>query len=121
MFAPTRLCNLHQAMLDEGLESPCAEWIERMTNVPEWAIHTHVPCADYFNARDEALMAHATQVEPDGMWFAIPMEIQKRVHPSEDFELARSLVAVDLPASRQGPTWRMPANRCLPATATGQS
>ncbi|MGB3594267.1 MAG: mycothiol conjugate amidase Mca [Ornithinimicrobium sp.] len=97
MFSPVRLRNLHQAMLDEGLESPFAEWIERMGDRPERAIHTHVPCADYFTDRDAALLAHATQVDPDGMWFAIPMEIQRRVHPVEDFELAASLVPVDLP------------------------
>ncbi len=97
MFSPERLKNLHQAMLDEGLESPFAEWIERMGDRPERAIHTHVPCADYFGDRDAALLAHATQVDPDGMWFAIPMDIQHRVHPTEDFELAQSLVSVDLP------------------------
>ncbi len=97
MFSPERLINLHQAMLDEGLESPFADWIERMGERPKRAIHTHVPCADHFEARDAALLAHATQVDPDGMWFAIPMEMQRRVHPTEDFELATSLVAVDLP------------------------
>ncbi len=56
-----------------------------------------MPCADYFPDRDAALLAHATQVDPDGMWFAIPMDIQRRVHPVEDFELAVSLGPVDLP------------------------
>ncbi len=97
MFSPKRLVNLHQAMLDEGLESPFADWIERMGQRPERAIHTHVPCADHFEARDAALLAHATQVDPDGMWFAIPMDLQRRVHPTEDFELATSLVDVEFP------------------------
>lgn len=97
MFSPHRLINLHQAMLDEGLDSPFAEWIERMGDRPERAIHTHVPCADYFAERDAALLAHETQVDPEGMWFAIPMDLQRRVHPTEDFELAVSLVDVDLP------------------------
>jgi len=97
MFSPERLRKLHQAMLDEGLESPFAEWIERLADRPERAIHTHVRCDDHFADRDAALLAHATQVDPDGMWFSIPMEIQRRVHPTEDFELAVSLVPVDLP------------------------
>jgi mycothiol S-conjugate amidase len=96
-WSPDRLRNLHHAMLDEGLESPFAEWIERMGERPERAISTHVPCADWFEVRDDALRAHATQVDPDGHWFAIPMEIQHRVHPTEDFELAVSLVPVELP------------------------
>ncbi|MGB3185444.1 MAG: mycothiol conjugate amidase Mca [Ornithinimicrobium sp.] len=97
MFSPQRLINLHQAMLDDGLESPFADWIERMQDRPERAIKTHIECADFFDRRDEALLAHATQVDPDGMWFAIPMDIQRRVHPYEDFELGASLVPVELP------------------------
>ncbi|CAN5478988.1 mycothiol conjugate amidase Mca [soil metagenome] len=97
MFAPQRLINLHQAMLDEGVESPFADWIDRMKDRPVRAIHTHVDCVDYFGQRDAALLAHATQVDPDGMWFAIPMDIQRRVHPYEDFELGVSLLPVDLP------------------------
>ena len=26
-------------------------------------------------ARDDALRAHATQVDPDGNWFAVPLEL----------------------------------------------
>jgi len=51
-----------------------------------------VPCADWFDRRDQALLAHATQIDPTGFWFAIPMAIQREVWPTEDFELARSLV-----------------------------
>ncbi len=96
-FSPQRLRKLHQAMLDAGMESPFLEWIERMSTWPERAIHTHIACSDYFEVRDEALRAHATQVDPDGHWFKIPMDLQHRVHPSEDYELARSLVPVELP------------------------
>ena len=32
------------------------------------------------------------QIDPTGRWFACPMEIQQRVWPTEDYELARSLV-----------------------------
>jgi mycothiol S-conjugate amidase len=42
--------------------------------------------------RDDALRAHATQVDPDGRWFHVPMEIQQRVWPTEDYQLVRSLV-----------------------------
>jgi mycothiol S-conjugate amidase len=42
--------------------------------------------------RDQALLAHATQIDPDGFWFAIPREIQVEVAPTEDFELVTSFV-----------------------------
>jgi mycothiol S-conjugate amidase len=60
-------------------------------------ITTRVPCGDYFDVRDRALLAHATQIDPDGFWFAVPMEIQKRVWPHEDFELVWSNVGSELP------------------------
>ena len=42
--------------------------------------------------RDQALIAHATQVDPTSFWFACPLEIQQKAWPTEDYELARSLV-----------------------------
>jgi mycothiol S-conjugate amidase len=47
--------------------------------------------------RDRALLAHATQVDPDGAWFACPRELQARTWPTEDFELARSVVETQVP------------------------
>ncbi|HEV2347793.1 MAG TPA: mycothiol conjugate amidase Mca [Actinocrinis sp.] len=58
---------------------------------------TRVQCADYFEIRDRALLAHATQIDPDGWWFSIPMEIQREVWPTEDYELIRSHVDTTLP------------------------
>jgi mycothiol S-conjugate amidase len=39
-------------------------------------------------------MAHATQVDPDGFWFQVPLEIQQRVWGVEEFEAAVSYVPV---------------------------
>ena len=60
-------------------------------------VTTRVECGDYFEVRDDALRAHATQVDPDGFWFQVPMELQQQGWPTEDFELARSLVDSPLP------------------------
>ena len=40
------------------------------------------------------LLAHATQVDPDGSWFHVPRELQQRIWPTEDFEAAVSYVPV---------------------------
>ncbi|HYJ77622.1 MAG TPA: mycothiol conjugate amidase Mca, partial [Actinomycetes bacterium] len=48
--------------------------------------------SDYFEVRDRALIAHATQVDPDGPWFACPRDLQAAAWPTEDFELARSVI-----------------------------
>jgi mycothiol S-conjugate amidase len=99
-FSRAKLLAFHEAMLAEGLESPYAEWlagwdadkpdvIERVT--------TRVECADFFPVRDEALKAHATQIDPESRWFAVPREMQRRVWPTEEYELARSLVDSTVP------------------------
>jgi mycothiol S-conjugate amidase len=100
-FNKQRTLALHEALLERGLESPYGEWLKRWEEFdrPERDISTHVPCADYFEVRDKALIAHATQIDPDGAWFHVPMDIQREVWPTEDYELARSLVDVSLPES----------------------
>ena len=80
-------------MLGAGLESPYGEWLENWEDREERNVTTHVPCSDYFEVRDQALLAHATQVDPDGPWFTCPRDLQAEVWPTEDFELARSVVA----------------------------
>ena len=93
-FTKARTTALHEAMLAAGLESPYGEWLERWEDREERTVTTHVPCADWFSVRDRALLAHATQVDPDGPWFACPLDLQRKVWPTEDFELARSRVRV---------------------------
>ncbi|WP_212528465.1 mycothiol conjugate amidase Mca [Actinospica durhamensis] len=99
-FSRARVQALHAAMLERTGSSPYEGWIERWDERGdriEREITTHVNCADYFEVRDQALLAHATQVDPDGSWFAVPMDLQKAVWPTEDFELARSLVDTAIP------------------------
>ncbi|GLX98867.1 mycothiol conjugate amidase Mca [Herbidospora sp. NEAU-GS84] len=97
-FTKARFETLHEAMTSRGLGSPYADWIARWEDRPQkWEVTTRIPCGDYFETRDRALMAHATQVDPDGFWFACPREIQQEVWPTEDYHLARSLVDVTLP------------------------
>ncbi|MEV4479248.1 mycothiol conjugate amidase Mca [Micromonospora coxensis] len=100
-FSKGKIMALHEGMLDAGLESPYGEWITRWEGRPDKGprITTRVECADYFPVRDDALRAHATQIDPDGFWFHVPMELQKRAWPTEDFELVRSLVDSPLPES----------------------
>ena len=56
-----------------------------------------MPCGEYFPVRDEALKAHATQIDPTSRWFVVPQEIQREVWPTEDYELVRSAVDAPLP------------------------
>ncbi len=98
-FHKQRLVALHEAMLAAGLESPYGEWLGRWEDRPQDAdrVTTRVPCGQYFELRDRALLAHATQVDPTGNWFRCPRELQQRVWPTEDYQLAQSRVATTLP------------------------
>ncbi|MEV0614988.1 mycothiol conjugate amidase Mca [Nonomuraea sp. NPDC050404] len=97
-FTKERFEALHEAMTERGLGSPYADWISRWEDRPaKWPVTTRVPCGEYFQIRDDALLAHATQVDPDGFWFVCPRELQEEIWPTEDYHLARSLVDTDLP------------------------
>ena len=91
---------LHEAMLARGPRvavrgvAGSAGDDERRTGARRITTHG-CPAATSSSVRDDALRAHATQVDPDGFWFRVPLEIQRQVWPTEDFELARSLVDTD--------------------------
>jgi mycothiol S-conjugate amidase len=94
-FSKGRVVAIHEAMEAAGLESPYVDWIKNWTDDrrdPGARVTTRVPCADYFAVRDEALKAHATQIDPTSRWFAVPLDMQRQVWPTEDYELVRSLV-----------------------------
>ncbi|MCU1657052.1 MAG: mca [Pseudonocardiales bacterium] len=100
-FSMEKVDALHDAMTAQGLESPFEEWRSRRE---QWAgkmrppkITTRVNVADWFERRDAALLAHATQVDPNGWFFGVPLDLQREAWPTEDFELARSLVDSSLP------------------------
>jgi mycothiol S-conjugate amidase len=102
-FHRARFMALHEAMLAHGLESPYAERLAQWSDAPSdparkvFEITTRVPCGDYFEIRDQALIAHATQVDPNGGWFTCPVDVQREAWPTEDYHLARSIV--DAPAT----------------------
>ncbi len=98
-FHKSRLEKLHNAMLAAKVDSPYGEWLTGWEDKPGDAerLTTSVPCAEWFPLRDAALIAHATQVDPTGRWFACPIELQQETWPYEDFQLARSFVDSTLP------------------------
>ena len=100
-FSKKRMTILHEAALGEGVESPFGGWLENWDTIgfedPE--ITAQVDVADYLELRSKALLAHATQIDPDSFWFAIPDELQKRVYPWEDYTLVSSSVDTPTPES----------------------
>lgn len=92
-----RIRAFHDALLQRGLESPYTEWVAAIEKRRARQITTRVPCSDYFPARDRALLAHATQVDPEGSWFKMPRDLEVAVWPTEDFEAAVAYLPIQLP------------------------
>jgi mycothiol S-conjugate amidase len=93
-FTKERVVALHEELLAMGEESPYGEWLENWGERPDKShrVSTRVPCGEFFELRDDALRAHATQIDPDGWWFRVPLRVQQKKWPTEDYELVRSLV-----------------------------
>ena len=104
-FSRGKLIAFHNAMLARGLESPYDEWLKRWDENDEGderkdvmdRVTTQVVCGDYFEVRDRALLAHKTQIDPNSRWFSVTADIQREVWPTEEYELARSLVDTTVP------------------------
>jgi len=96
-FTRAKVVAFHEALQAEGLESPFGDWLEHWPDGEQPLVTTRVTCGDFFHLRDEALKAHATQIDPDGPFFRLPIDLQRRIWPTEDFQLARSLIGVELP------------------------
>ena len=96
-YTRRKVQRLHEVCMERGIESPFAGWLERWDPDEEDPSTTHVEVGDYLSVRSQALLAHATQIDPEGVWFSVPDEIVREVYPFEDFELARSSVATSTP------------------------
>ena len=99
-FLRQRMQVLQDEFAKHGEEGPFAKWLEMWDPDEDPLanrVTTRIECSQYFARRDEALLAHATQIDPKSFFFTAPMEWQQRLWPTEEFELARSRVPVRLP------------------------
>lgn len=110
-FTKSRVLAFHEELLAMGEESPYGEWLERWDRPDNSTrVTTQVPCGDFFEIRDDALRAHETQIDPDGFWFRVPLSVQRKRWPTEDYELVRSLVDSSMPEDDLFAGVRMPAD-----------
>ena len=98
-FTRDRVMTFHEALLAAGMQSPYDEWLDDWPEGEEDLVTTRVRVDDYFPVRDDALRAHRTQVDPEGLWFAVPLDMQRQLWPTEDYHLARSHVQTQVPES----------------------
>ncbi len=99
-FLRKRMQLIQDEFAKHGEEGPFGKWLKDWDpelDVLADRITTRIECAKYFTQRDEALLAHATQIDPKGAFFRTPIEWQQRLWPTEEYELARSRIPVRLP------------------------
>ena len=88
-----RVKALHNAYLARGEESAYASWFERGFDANRTDdFTTLIDVGDFLHKRRESLLAHRTQVDPNGHWMRLPDSVIREVFPWEEFTLARSLV-----------------------------
>ena len=92
-----RILAMHRKYQELGLESPFDEkWFSRI-DTAEIAT-TVLDIEGYAAVRDEALLAHATQIDPTSkFWFGLPPEVAQTVYPFDEYVLAHSDIPTDLP------------------------
>lgn len=99
-FLRQRMQLLQDEFAKHGQRGPFEKWLAHWDPDHDMfadRVTTRIECSEYFGQRDDALRAHATQIDPDGDFFAAPIEWQQRLWPTEEFELARSRVSAVLP------------------------
>jgi mycothiol S-conjugate amidase len=92
VWSRSRMLATHHKMLELGLDSPFDEaWFKRPSQ--DDRITTRVDIREHFHVRREALLAHATQIDPnEKFWFGLPDETARDIYPWEDWVLASSRV-----------------------------
>nr|WP_241732237.1 mycothiol conjugate amidase Mca [Galbitalea soli] len=101
VFNGPRMNATYERLVEREPESPLLAQLEdmkRWLDRPDLAT-THVPVGDFFEVRDAALRAHASQVPADSFFFFWPNDLQREAWPYEDFQLVHSYVETQLPES----------------------
>ena len=97
VWSRARILAFHAKFEELQLESPYDEtWLKRPFG--DHRITTRIDISDFADARRQALMAHATQIDPESrFWFGLPAEVDRTVYPYDDYILARSEVESPVP------------------------
>ena len=103
-FNPAKMRALYDVVKAERPDSPFLgqfeEMRKRMAEMPEPVITTQIDIGAFYEARDGALRAHASQIAPDSPFFFLPDDLQRRAWPYDDYQLVES--RVDVPPRGEG-------------------
>jgi mycothiol S-conjugate amidase len=90
VHSAARFRAIHDKFEELGLESPFdADWRARWDKMPDEVATAVVDIAGHTSVRRDALLAHATQVDPNSQfWFGLPPEVMESIQPHDDYRLA---------------------------------
>jgi len=97
VWSRARIMAHHKRYTQLGLKSPYDDrWFSRPSQ--DERITTKIDITGFYHVRRDALLAHATQVDPnEGFWFGLPDTDAEEAYPWEDYILAQSLVDAPVP------------------------
>lgn len=104
-WSTKRIRAMHDKFLELGLESPFDDArmkrlldaeAQEVSGPPPSFPRIVVDVHGYGSVTREALIAHATQVDPKSpFWFGLPPEVADNLYPYEEYEVARDLTGTD--------------------------
>jgi mycothiol S-conjugate amidase len=69
-----------------------------MADAPQEDITTEVDTAGFEQVRDDALRAHATQVDPNSpFWFGLPAKVAQEIGRYDEYHLAENFTGSEPP------------------------
>ena len=97
VWSRKRMTAMHEKYLELGLESPWGDrWLDRPGQDDK--ITTSIDIHGHTHVRLDALLAHATQIDPNSpFWFGLPREVAEAIHPFDDYIREWSLVDAPTP------------------------
>ena len=108
-FNPEKFRAIHDALLNQGEESPYADrlaWYDRVAageddpdawRLTQHEVTTQINTAAFLEYRDAALRAHRSQVDTHGTFFFTPNELLRKNWPWEDYVLIDTKVETTIP------------------------
>ena len=99
LWSKKRMMAQIEKLAELGLPIPWGEErLAMMAEVPQEEVTTEVDVAGWQSVRNDALRAHATQVDPNSpFWFGLPPEVADELGYVDEYHLAHNLTGSKVP------------------------
>jgi mycothiol S-conjugate amidase len=99
LWSKKRMMAMVEKFAELGLPIPWGEErLAMMAEVPQEEVTTEVDVSEWRNVRDDALRAHATQVDPNSpFWFGLPEDVAIELGLVDEYHLAHDLTGAKVP------------------------